>query len=79
MTAKGTLNTADIVPSIATSAISLELIVADSNSKKKATTNRITRMVAISPQFTKFCNGDSGNRGIIKALTPITSIKARTK
>jgi len=77
MRAKGTLDTADMVPSMATSAISFELIAAVSNSKKKATIASITRMVAVSPQFVKISIGVCGNKGATKAATPIMSISAR--
>jgi hypothetical protein len=77
MRAKGILDTADMVPSMATSAISFELMAADSNSNKKAMIARITSMVAVSPQLIRFCNGDWGKRGATKAVMPVTSISAR--
>jgi hypothetical protein len=77
MAAKGTLKTADIVPNIATSAISFELTAAASNSKKKAIIARITSMVAIKPQFIRPFSGHEGNIGIMKQAAPMPNISAR--
>lgn len=69
--------TADMVPNIATSAISLELTAAASNLKKKAVMARITSMVAISPQFSRAFRGHEGNIGIIKQAAPMPTMSAR--
>jgi hypothetical protein len=49
--AKGTLRTAEIVPSMAISAISFEPVAADSKSRKRARQIRIERTAVIRPQF----------------------------
>ena len=77
MAAKGILRTADMVPNIATSAISFELTADVSNSKKKAIIVRITSIVAIKPQFIRVFSGHEGNMGIMKHAAPIPNISAR--
>ena len=56
MTAKGTLDTADMVASMATSAISLELMAADSNSKKKALSD-VKRAVRLMTDLARKAGG----------------------
>ena len=75
--AKGTLSTADIVPNIETSAISLELRAKVSNSKKKATIARVVNTAAISPQLRRAFRGHEGNRGRTKAAMPMNRRSAR--
>ncbi len=77
MAAKGTLSTADMVPSIAIRAISLELVVAASNSKKKVRIIRAINMVAINPQLVKALSWHAGNMGMIKVAIPVANMRAK--
>ena len=72
--AKGTLSTADIVPSIANKAISLELTTDASNSKKKARQITIARTAVNTAQLNiEFSSGVSID-GTIKAAIAMNSI-----
>ncbi len=79
MTAKGTLNTAESVPSMAIRAISLELTAAASNSKKNAAMARITITVANSPQFVNGFDEPEYSAGTTKAATHTARISSRNK
>lgn len=76
MAAKGILNTADMVASIETRAISLEPRALDSNSKKKANMTRTASRIATMPQFTR-ASKEGNSNGMTKEPMPVSNISAR--